>query len=85
MNDKVPCCMADAARKVKKLDIGGILVGISQLDQVIQEVIELRLEDEKKIKRELLYRVKIYNYVSSNVEDDYTNALYKEYKRQALI
>jgi len=82
MSGKKPCCAIEAARMVKKLNIGGIPVGISQLDSIIEEVVEMDLKDENDIKRELLKRAKIYNYISPGSEKDYEDALYVEYKRQ---
>jgi hypothetical protein len=85
MSNQKPCCAASAARKVKKLNIGGILIGISNLDSIIEEVSRLELDDQKEIKKELLKRVKIYNYISSGSENDYEDALYVEYKRQRRV
>ncbi|MEE9151615.1 MAG: hypothetical protein V3U20_07265 [Thermoplasmata archaeon] len=85
MSGKKPCCAAEAARMDKKLSIGGIPVGISHFDSIIEEVLEMGLNDEKEIKEELLKKVKIYNYVSPGSEEDYANALFTEYKRQGGI
>lgn len=85
MSNQKPCCAAAAARKVKKLNIGGNLIGISNLDSIIEEVSRLELDDEKDIKKELLKRVKIYNYISPASEKDYEDALFGEYKRQRRV
>jgi hypothetical protein len=83
MTDAKPCCAAAAARMIKKLALpGGLQVGISNLENILKEVADLKLVDNKAIKKELLKRVKIYNYVAPSAEADYSKALLKEYKRQ---
>ena len=78
-----PCCAAAAARMVKKLSLrGGSQVGISNLENILQEVADLKLADNEAIKKELLQRVKIYNYVPPAADNKYSEALLKEYKRQ---
>jgi hypothetical protein len=77
------CCPAAAARMVKKLTLpGGFQVGIANLESILKEVADLKLADNEAIKKELLQRVKIYNYVASAADNDYSEALLKEYKRQ---
>jgi len=83
MQRERPCCPAAAARLVKKLTLpDGFQVGILNLESILKEVADLELADDEAIKKELLKRVKIYNYVPSAVDNDYSEALLKEYKRQ---
>jgi hypothetical protein len=83
MQKERPCCPAAAARMVKKLTLpNGSQVGISNLENILKEVADLKLPDNKAIKEELLKRVKIYNYVAPAADDDYSEALLKAYKRQ---
>ena len=78
-----PCCAAAAARMVKKLTLpDGFQVGISNLENILKEVADLKLADNEAIKKELLKRVKIYNYVAPAADNDYSKALLKEYKQQ---
>jgi len=77
--DEKPCCAADALRRIRQVDVGGIVVGISMLDQILPEVREMELPDEKEIGRELLKRVKIYNYIPASAEEKYRMALLEEY------
>ena len=80
MTGEKPCCAAAAARMVKKLVLpGGFQVGIANLENILKEVADLRLADDEAIKKELLQRVKIYNYVAPGAEADYSKALLKEY------
>ena len=41
----------------------------------------MKIRGEKKLKKELLERVKIYNYVAPGVEEKYEQALFEEYQR----
>ncbi|MDH5364265.1 MAG: hypothetical protein OEW82_03745 [Dehalococcoidia bacterium] len=83
MQREKPCCPAAAARMVKKLTLpDGFQVGILNLESILKEVADLKLADDEAIKKELLQRVKIYNYVASAADNDYSEALRKEYKRQ---
>jgi hypothetical protein len=82
MTDAKPCCAAAAARMVKKLVLPGGEVGIVNLEGILKEVADLKLVDNEAIKKELLQRVKIYNYVAPAAEADYSKALLKEYKQQ---
>ncbi len=67
---------------LKKLTLpDGFQVGISNFDNILKEVTELKLTDIKTIKTELLKRVKACNYVASSAENEYSTALYREYQR----
>ena len=73
----------DTTRKIKKLTLpDGFRVGISNLDNILKEVADLKLTDRNTIKMELLERVKTYNYVPSSAEREYSTALYWEYQRK---
>ena len=81
MQSEKPCCPAAAARMIKKLVLpGGVQVGIANLENILKEVADLKLVDDETIKTELLKRVKVYNYVASRAEVDYSDALLGEYK-----
>ncbi len=76
-------CDPDAARTIKKLTLpDGFRVGIKNLDNILVEVKALKLNDDKTIKSELLNRVKSCNYVASSAEDEYSIALFREYRRK---
>jgi hypothetical protein len=57
-------------------------VGIVNLEDILREVADLKLADDNAIKKELLKRVKIYNYVPPAADNEYSEALLKEYERQ---
>ena len=76
------CCPAAAARMVKKLTLAdGSQVGIANLEDILREVADLKPADNEAIKKELLQRVKIYNYVAPAAEADYSKALLNEYEK----
>jgi len=79
--NKKPCCPASAMREIRQLIIGGNLTGLAHLDETLQEVYRMKIQDEKKLKKELLERVKIYNYVAPGVEEKYEQALFEEYQK----
>lgn len=77
------CCPAAAARATKQLTLpDGFQIGIINLDAILREVAEMKLTDTETIKKELIERVKAYNYVASGAEYDYSTTLLREYKRQ---
>jgi len=83
MQREKPCCPAAAARMVKKLTLpDGFQVGILNLENILKEVADLKLADDGAIKKELLQRGKIYNYVAFAADNDYSETLLKEYERQ---
>jgi hypothetical protein len=68
---------------IKKLALpSGFQVGIVNLENILKEVADLKLANDSATKKELLQRVKIYNYVAPAAEADYSEALLKEYKQQ---
>lgn len=81
--DEKPCCAADALRRIRQVDVGGIVIGISMFDHILAEVKALNLTAEKEIGDELLKRVKIYNYVPVSAEEKYRIALLREYRKNS--
>ncbi|MDH4268834.1 MAG: hypothetical protein OEV52_00785 [Dehalococcoidia bacterium] len=83
MESEKPCCPAAAARMMKKLVLpGGFQVGIANLDDILKEVAESKLADDNAIRKELIKKVKIYNYVAPSADHEYSEALFNEYRRQ---
>jgi len=62
--------------------LDGFQVGIANLDSILKEVADLKLVGDEAIKKELLTRVKIYNYVAPADDYYYSQALLSEYRRQ---
>lgn len=76
-----PCCAAEALRRIRQIEIGGIVVGLAMLDDIIEEVQGLHLTGKDAIADELIKRVKIYNYVPQKAESEYRDALIREYEK----
>jgi hypothetical protein len=83
-NDTRPCCAADALRRIRQIPINGIPTGICMLDECIAEVKKQDLKSETEIRMAFLKRVKVYNYIPPNVEDEYTRALFEEYMKSSV-
>ncbi len=81
-DSKESCCASSATRKVRQLKIGDDLIGISQLDEIIEEVSGMEFENDIEIGEALLRRARIRNYVPSTASQDYRDALLGEYKRK---
>jgi len=82
MAGEKPCCAEAAARSVKKLTLaGGSDVGIANLENVLKEVGEMKLAGDDAVKRELLKRVKVYNYIAPSADGEYSDALLGEYRK----
>ncbi|MFP4169991.1 MAG: hypothetical protein ACLFUV_03065 [Methanomassiliicoccales archaeon] len=65
---------------MRKIRVGGTLVGISGLDEILEEVYSMDL-DEDEAASALLKKVKLYNYVPSKVENEYREALLEELRK----
>lgn len=78
--DEKPCCAAEALRRVRQVEVGDVVIGITMLDDILREVRAMNLSNEKSIGNELLKRVKIYNYVPARAEEQYRTALVREYR-----
>jgi hypothetical protein len=82
-DDRVPCCAADAVRKVERLRLAdGTEIGVIGLKAAIGHVLGMDLTEEDKVKEELLAHVKKSNYVSRSSEPAYKEALYEIYRLQ---
>ncbi|MDO9540375.1 MAG: hypothetical protein Q7J09_10300 [Methanocalculus sp.] len=77
-----PCCAADAMRRIRQIDVGGIVVGLAMLDDAITEVAEMKLAKDEEITDELMKRIKIFNYIPQSAEQQYRSALLKEYTHE---
>lgn len=71
------CCPGRS--KVRMLTVGGQSVGLSQLDEVLRSAEGLESQTEEDVKRFLLKQLKIYNYIPSGAEQEYLDAVWKEY------
>jgi hypothetical protein len=81
MKDDIPCCAADAIRRIRQVKINGRMTGITMLDEIIAEMRSQNLGTEPEIRAELMKKVRIYNYIPKRVEEEYTEVLMEEYKK----
>jgi hypothetical protein len=65
----------------RNLWIGGQNVGIAEIDKILRKTLECPKASDKELKAVLLKELKQYNYVPSSLEQDYADALWKEYLR----
>jgi len=63
-----PCCAAEAMRRIRQIEVGGIVVGLTMLDDAIAD--------------ELMKQITIYNYVPRAAEAAYRTALLREYEKK---
>jgi len=72
------CCAKPITRIIKVADFEA---GLTGLDQALQNVYISGVTGEEEIKRELLRWIRDFgNYVSPSRENDYKQALLREYK-----
>jgi hypothetical protein len=81
MNDDIPCCQADAIRRIRQLLVNRVPTGITMLDEIIAEVKEMDLSSEQQIKYTLLEKVKVYNYIPKTAEEAYLKAILELYHK----
>lgn len=67
--------------EIKKINIKGNQIGIIGLDEVLKSAKDAQIVEEQSLKDYLLQKVKEQNYVPSSREQDYKDALYREYRR----
>lgn len=79
-NDYIPCCAADALRRIRQININGVMTGITMLDESIAAVREQNPGSDTAIREALMKKIKIYNYVPPGVEEAYTTAILAEYR-----
>jgi len=83
-NDNKPCCAAEALRRIRQIPINGIPTGVCMFDECIAEVKMQDLKNEPEIRAALIRRIKVYNYVPRNVEEEYARALFEEYHKMSV-
>jgi small redox-active disulfide protein 2 len=67
--------------KISYLIIGGHKIGLNGLTDILDAVKAMQLLDETEIKELLLEKIKAENYVPPSREEDYQNAIYREFKK----
>jgi len=77
-----PCCAAEALRRVRRIEVGDIVVGLVMLDDVLDDVIDRGIAGVTAIGDELVRQIKIYNYIPKEAEPLYRAALLREYRNK---
>lgn len=77
-----PCCAAEALRRIRRIEVGGVVVGLAMLDGILADTVALNLSGEIAIGGELMKQVKIYNYIPKEAEPLYRAALLREYQNE---
>lgn len=75
-----PCCPGKSP--VRKISVGGQLIGVSFLDQIIDKALESEELPEQERRLRMLKELKVYNYVPPSAEGDYMEAVWEEYVRE---
>jgi len=83
-NEHIPCCAADALRRIRQIPVNGIMTGITMLDESIAAVKEQNPGSDAGIREALMKKIRIYNYVPRGVEEAYARAMMEEYKKSVL-
>lgn len=77
-----PCCAAEAMRRIRRIEVGEVVVGLAMLDDILADVAESDLSGDTAIGDALIKQVKIYNYVPKEAEPLYRAALLAEYRNE---
>ena len=80
-NDKIPCCAADALRRIRQIPVNGIMTGIPMLDESIAAVREQNPGNDSRISEALMKTIRVSNYIPPGVADAYARAIMEEYKK----
>lgn len=81
MDDKLPCCAADALRRIRQIPVNGIMTGFAMLDESIADVKRQNPGNDTAIRDALMKKIRVYNYVPPGVADAYTRAVMEEYRK----
>ena len=66
---------------VTMVRIGGVEIGILDLEETFERVKQMKIQDEGELKRTILQEVKKTNYVPSSKDSEYIEGLFKAYRR----
>ncbi|MGQ9665553.1 MAG: thioredoxin family protein [bacterium] len=67
--------------EIRRINVRGNQIGIIGLDEIFQSAKQAQITDENSLKDYLLQKSKEQNYIPSRAEEDYKDALYREYRR----
>lgn len=67
-------------QRIRKIEVGGLIVGIAMLEEVICEVQTMGIQTEPGIRAGLLKRVNLSNDVPKSAEDACPAAVLRKYR-----
>lgn len=73
-----PCCFVSESTRM--IQVRGVLVGIIGLEEAFGRVKKKGLKEEGEIKEALFQEIASRNYIPPEFEEDYKEALWREYK-----
>jgi hypothetical protein len=74
-------CCPSGASKVTMVNVGGVKVGIIALGEIFKKLYESGKNPEDVKKEELVKEFSIYNYIPSEAQNEYAEALIEEYRK----
>lgn len=77
----VPCCAADALRRIRQIPVNGMMTGITMLDESIAEVKAGNITGDRDIREALMTKIRAWNYVPPGVAEAYAQAVMEEYRK----
>ncbi|PKL63860.1 MAG: hypothetical protein CVV32_11630 [Methanomicrobiales archaeon HGW-Methanomicrobiales-3] len=80
-NDKIPCCAADALRRIRQIPVNGIMTGITMLDETIADVKKQNPGNDSAVSEALMKKIRVYNYIPPGVAEAYARAILEEYRK----
>lgn len=75
-----PCCPSGAP-KVTMVSVRGVKVGLIALGEIFKRLYEAGKNPEDVKREELLSEFSIYNYIPSEAQNEYAEALMNEFKK----
>ncbi|MBU3967824.1 MAG: hypothetical protein KKG76_10710 [Euryarchaeota archaeon] len=80
MNMGKTCCPSDAP-KPTMVNVGGVKVGMIATGEIFKKFYEAGKKPEDVKKEELVKEFSIYNYIPSEAQNEYAEALMEEYRK----
>ncbi len=77
---KPPCC-AKPSDEVVQIGIGDDTIGLIALNQIFEQLRVLGRPPDRSVEDELLLMVGARNYIPRSCEDEYRDALLREYRK----
>ncbi|MDD1728644.1 MAG: NAC family transcription factor [Methanospirillum sp.] len=67
---------------VGSIEVNGKPTGINQLEWILDEVSAMHLQSDGDLKKELISRAKVLNYIPTKITEQYADALLRVYKER---